>query len=121
MSFRDAAKKWQIPKSTIARRYHGAKSGQDRAQAQQILDPESESRVAKWINDQALAGFGLTQPEIRDYVSQLIGKRVGINWVRRFLQRNDEVRMVLGQKMDYKRRFRPLERYGPDGWQRIES
>ncbi|TDQ80986.1 arginine-tRNA-protein transferase [Dongia mobilis] len=25
------------------------------------------------------------------------------------------------QKMDYKRRFRPLERYGPDGWQRIES
>ena len=117
-SIRAAAKAFNVNHGTLARRINGGLSRQQAHEAEQLLSPDQERLLVRWILDLEVAGAPPTFAQVREFaglVSQASGgpPSVGVNWISGFLNRHPDVRSKVGQKMEYLR----IENTSPEALQ----
>ena len=113
MSVREAAIKWNIPKSTLHDRLNGKVEYDRRSGPPSILTKVEENRLADWLIELAQRGFGRSKDDLLDAVKKLVEKderktpfvknRPGDRWYRSFMKRNPSVRLRSVRPLDKKR------------------
>ena len=87
------------------------------------VPPKVEYGLTDWGQDGISAVYSFFEP---DLARNSLGSFIVI-WLIEEAQRRNLSYVYLGywvagsQKMDYKRRFRPIEAYGPSGWVRMSQ
>ena len=66
-SLRAAADAYDVSKSTLARRAKGGRSRQEAREEQQLLSPDQEGLLIRWILDLEAAGAPPTFPQVREF------------------------------------------------------
>ena len=74
MSVREAAIKWNIPKSTLHDRLNGKVEYDRRSGPPSILTKVEENRLADWLIELAQRGFGRSKDDLLDAVKKLVEK-----------------------------------------------
>jgi hypothetical protein len=88
-SYRKIAKQFSISRATLARRHQGlTRSNAGEAQQRQNLSLQQESELVKYIEALTKRGLPPTRVMIQNFASIVAKKKVGRNWVSRFLERN---------------------------------
>jgi hypothetical protein len=83
-SFREAARDYKIPKSTLIDRGTGGKTRHGAATKHQRLAPPKEDLLVEWIKQCGARGLSLTPAAVMDAASQISGQRLGVKWYRLF-------------------------------------
>ena len=83
-SIRAAAGAYDVSKSTLSRRLKGGRSRQQAREEQQLLSPDQEGLLIRWILDLEAAGAPPSFPQVREFaglVSQASGgpSTIGVN------------------------------------------
>jgi transposase len=107
-SYRAAAIKWGVSKSTLYDRIKGRTSQHVAQQPQQRLNPEQESFLAEWVIEQDAQGFSPSHARVREMALRILqingdAKPLGKNWTTGFLHRNPRVATCIGQKIEHLR------------------
>ena len=86
------AQKYGVVASTLRRR-HLAETRPRKLKHlhQQLLTPEQEQELIKWINEETQGHQPPGRSLVADKASLLAGRPVGSKWVYRFLQRHEDV------------------------------
>ena len=113
MSVREAASKWDVPKSSLHDRLSGKVEYDRRSGPPSILTKSEEVRLAEWLVERAQRGFGHTKDGLLDLVKKLVDKdkcttpfknnRPGNKWYRSFIARNANIRLRNARPLDKKR------------------
>jgi hypothetical protein len=91
LSYRKAAKKFNVDCTTLARRHQGCQAPQYTQIANgRLLNPQQESELVSYIEDLTNDGLPPTKAMVRDFASEIAQKRVGEGWVTRFVHRNQD-------------------------------
>lgn len=110
LSIRAAGKRYGIPFSCLQRH-----SDQDfnLAGPPTILTAQEEKDIVQWLLDVSRRGFPLSPSELKDSVKTMLDlrgrttafneNRPGRSWFKRFLQRNDSLRIRLAENLDKSR------------------
>lgn len=107
-SIRAAAAANDIHHSTLVRRLQGHQSPSLSHESQQLLSNQQEALLKSWIIDLEAQGHAPSYRAVRDLagiISESNGgpRRVGLNWLPRFLERHPDVKSKVGQKICAKR------------------
>ena len=106
-SIREAAKVYQIPRTTLRDRRNGMTARSDYVPNSKKLSKTEESVIVNYALDVDARGFQLNYDMLRDIANKLLSDRnqahVGINWPSRFVQRTPELRTRINRKYDYQR------------------
>lgn len=112
-SLRAAARSYDIPKSTLTRRYRGTPSRLDYRSTQRKLSSTEETTLIQWILSMDKRGIPPTQALVHEMAEILLTERVesasnlaptlGVNWVSRFIDRHPELKSRYNRKYDYQR------------------
>lgn len=94
-SYRAAAAKFNVSKSTLKRRAEGGLTRLEAHVQQQILAPGQEDALAAWIKAQGRRGLPLTGALIEAKVFALVGITPGENWIYRFRKRHPDLKVSL--------------------------
>jgi hypothetical protein len=99
-----AAAKWKIPVQTLRDRSTGKTRACRKAHgAQQALSPESEAVLVMWLQLWADTACPVSISRVQRIARDLSGKKVGKNWVYRFLQRHPGLKQGKPSGLDPKR------------------
>lgn len=74
MSVREAASKWNVPKSSLHDRISGKVEYDRRSGPPTILTKAEENRIVGWLVEMAKRGVSLTKDECLDVVKKLLDK-----------------------------------------------
>jgi hypothetical protein len=119
-SIRSAATTFDIPSTTIHNRLRGRVPRQEAQVTNRKLSSTEEEALVQWIDSMDQRGMSPSFSYIRQMADLLIFERgsmvladasvldastatVGENWVRRFLNRHDELKSRYNRKYDYQR------------------
>jgi len=95
MSFGKASQKYNVPKNTIHRRFHGQRSQKERSLEDQELSPVLEQQLVSWIFQRCAAHQAPKHVEVREMASCYLGGKqgsmLGRAWMKKFLERNPQV------------------------------
>ena len=82
LSLRTTAIAYNIPRTTLQRRYHGLSSTRQNArQIQQLLSPKQEAELVRWIIALEKAGNVLNYAQFKEIVVQISTLSGGLNTV----------------------------------------
>ena len=85
------AKKFNVNRSTLSRRFNGETNPAKRAvQKSQLLYLQQEKDLVIFINKKIEQGIPPTTAIVRNYVEQLAQKRLGNSWYQRFVDKHLE-------------------------------
>ena len=115
-SVRQAAKDFNIPRTSISRRLKGTllhcyvfvllsfcEGGKTRQEAhvnEQLLTAAQEEILVKWIKVQGRRGIPLTYATVALYVGEISGQQVGVSWPKRFLRRHPDLKIKKTQGLE---------------------
>ena len=86
------AKLYRVDRSTLSRRYNGVSDPVAvKNQKQQLLNPQQEKDLVKYINKLTDTSIPLTTAMVRNFAGELAGKRPRESWSQRFCKRYKEV------------------------------
>lgn len=92
LSFREAAKAFNVDRTTLARRFNGGKNRTEAHVAQKALSEGAEIALVEWICEQGRRGIPLHASAVAQHASAISGTKVGENWVNRFRTRHPELK-----------------------------
>ena len=103
-----AAEKFGISRTTLEGRIHGATSRAKRNQSMQRLKPFEEESLVKWITRLQTWGWPARIEQTRfmaEAILQARGdtKKLGINWIQKFLGRHEEIKTKYLPPLDKER------------------
>jgi hypothetical protein len=92
-SIRQAAKAYNVPRSTLADRQHGKPLRSAAHEQQQRLTPAQEEFLTEWILEQDLQGFAPSHTRVREMAARILHMNgdiepLGKAWVSKYIQRN---------------------------------
>ena len=93
LSIRQAALKFNVPKSTLGARRLGIQTRSEAHVAQKNLTPAQEDFLVNWLKTLGRRAIPLSQPMLAAHVSKICGKSIGKNWTKRFMSRHPELRI----------------------------
>jgi hypothetical protein len=104
-SIRQAAKAYNIPRSTLANRQHGKPPRSVAHEQQQRLTPAQEEFLTEWILEQDLQGYTPSHTRIREMAARILRMNgdvepLGKAWVQKYIQRNPRVKSVVGRPIE---------------------
>jgi Tc5 transposase DNA-binding domain/helix-turn-helix, Psq domain len=110
LSYRAAAKVYNICPMTLSRRAKGITSRADlRANSHKLTQLEEDS-LAKWIFSMDSRGAAPRPSTVREMANILLAARgstppltVGVNWVSKWIKRRDDLRTCFSRRYDYQR------------------
>jgi hypothetical protein len=103
-SIRAAALAFNIPKSTLRRRYQGISTARKQAhEKDRHLNQAQEDVLCEWIAHLAATAHPISKRTIRPKVQALCGKRPSNSWIRRFLKRHPDLCLGRPSGLDPKR------------------
>ncbi len=106
---RQAALRWDVPRSTIQRRLQGIPTRKQTYQHLQALSPHLEKQLANWAIGQARLGFAPAIVKFKFIAEKMLlsasgsPRRLGKEWHTRFLARNSEVKSARSKSINYTR------------------
>jgi len=85
-SIRATADAYHVSNATLARRIKGGRSRQQAREEQQLLSPDQERLLVRWILDLEVAGAPPTFAQVREFaglISTASGgpSTIGVNWI----------------------------------------
>ena len=109
-SIRDAASRFDVPRTTLRRRVQGQEFCLDTRAPGHMLTLSEESSLVKWILDLDSRGQAPRQIMVREMADILLAERVsqpppkvGKNWVTNFVRRHPDIRSRFSRRYNYKR------------------
>ena len=106
-SNRSAAKTFNANRETLRQRVAGRRARRDCTANSRLLTNPEEEVLIKYILDLDLRGYAPNLPCVGDMASQISlargGKRAGINWPRKFVNRHPALKTRLNRRLDYQR------------------
>lgn len=106
-SIRSAAVAFDVPRTTLSRRFRGTPPQRAPHHPQRKLGPEKEEVLIQWIKTRIQRGTPPRLSHIRDVANILASGRdqqpVGVNWVERFLKRHEELTTRYLRRYNYVR------------------
>ena len=89
LSYRKAAQKFEVDYSTLYRRHRDGQGARDHVSPNsRLLNNVQEAGLVTYIGDLTRDGLPPTKAMVRNFASEIAGKRVGEGWVTRFIHRN---------------------------------
>ena len=112
-SLRAAASAYDVPRTTLTRRFKGTPSRPDSVSPNLKLTQTEETTLVQWILDMDTRGISPTQALVHEMAELLLAERVqgaslippkiGHCWVYRFIKRYPELKTRYNRKYDYQR------------------
>lgn len=104
LSYRKAAKKYNLCHETIRKRMNGVLPKQIAHRGKQLFTPQQEKEIVKWIIESDEAGNGRSRHDIVEYAELflLLDRQlasIGGSWFERFKKRHKEIHVVQGRKI----------------------
>jgi hypothetical protein len=104
-SIRQAAKAYDVPRSTLADRQHGKLPRSAAHEQQQRLTPTQEEFLTEWILEQDLQGCAPSHTRVREMAVRILRMNgdtgpLGKAWVQKYIQRNPRVKSVVGRPIE---------------------
>jgi hypothetical protein len=91
LSYRKAADCFSVNYTTLLRRRKECQAPRDTLPANlQLLNNEQELELVTYIRDLTEDGLPPTKAMVRNFASEIAGKRVGEGWVTCFIHRNKQ-------------------------------
>src|SRR5262249_26787862 len=93
-----------VPRSILQER----KNARESPANQQRLAPKQEKFLVKWILEDDKRGYPPSHSRARNMAARLLRmkgdtRRLGKRWLRKFIERNPRVALVIGRKIEAKR------------------
>jgi hypothetical protein len=109
-NIREAARVYNIPRTTLQRRLNRITSRSETRANNQKLTQNKEESLVQWILSLDRRGAPPTPSDAREMANILLAGRgtapiqsVGVNWVTKFIQRRPEVKSCFSRRYDYRR------------------
>jgi hypothetical protein len=115
-SVNHAARECSVPPSTLHHRLNGRQSRVESHQDQQLLSPNEEAELVRWITHSTATGYSPRHSTLQSMAAELQRRRVrelndetiervsypkiGAEWVKRFLARHPELKSTTGRSID---------------------
>ena len=93
LSLRQAAKDFDVPRSTLTGQFNGTHTRKEAHEREQKLQPAQEEVLVKWIKVMGQRGVPLTPGALLDYASEICDGPVGSSWGKRFMARHPELKI----------------------------
>jgi hypothetical protein len=92
-SIRQAAKAYNVSRSTLANRQHSKPTRSVAHEQQQRLTPAQEEFLTEWIFEQDLQGYAPSHTRVREMAARILrmdgdAEPLGKAWVHKYMQRN---------------------------------
>lgn len=113
-NYTKTARKFNIDRNTLRRRYEGKQAPRNVAQveAQGLFDINQETALIERINILSHRGMPLISKFVENLVREMTQEYVGENWINRFIKRyNNVLNSVYLDSIDYSRRVADNSRY----------
>ena len=91
-SFRQAAKDYEVSKTTLMNRFNGRRSHRESRQTLQRLTPAQEERVVEFVKTMGHRKIPLTPTTITECASRIAGGPLGKSWLWNFRKRHPELK-----------------------------
>jgi hypothetical protein len=86
---KEIADKYGVDRSTLGRRWRGVTRSKEEGYAgQQILSPQQETELVRYIEKLTKRGLPPTREMIRNFSSEVAKRQLGERWCDRFIKRN---------------------------------
>jgi hypothetical protein len=108
LNFKATAKKWNLDRTTLARRFRGETGpNQDATSyARRQLTDIQEKTLIQYINKLSNQGLPPTPQIVKNLAEEIAGVKLGPNWVSRFRERHkDQLLSVYLRTIDHKRKL----------------
>jgi transposase len=106
-SIRDAANRFQVPRSTLQRRLRGTSNRAESRANNHKLTQIDEDSLKQWILSMDQRGASPRPTTVQEMANILLAAqgtdRVGKNWVSNFLRRTPELKSRFSRRYDYQR------------------
>lgn len=106
-SLQRAAKAFNVPHATLARRYNGITHRLDTRNARHKLTATEQQTIVQYILNLDSRGFAPRLCEVADMADKLLavrgGEPVGKHWAKRFVTRSAELKMAFNRAKDRQR------------------
>ena len=123
-SLRSAADIYKVPFSTLQSRFHGRASRAESTKRLKLTEDEEQTLIS-WIISLAYRGYPPKPAIVTDSANALLqlrnGGLVGKNWVSRFVQRTEEVRIITSRRYDFHRARTEDPEVIQDHFQRLQQ
>jgi hypothetical protein len=87
-SYAQIAEQYGVSRTTLSRRHRGVQGSKKAQYAnQQLLKPQQEDELIKYINKQSEKGLVASRQMIEDFAREIAQKEPGAKWVSRFQRR----------------------------------
>lgn len=108
LSVNAAAKAYNVPRTTLRRRRTGGTNRQISHEQEQRLSPPQEEFLADWILEQDSQGYPPSHTRAREMATRVLRsngdtRRLGKDWIQKFIRRNPRVASVIGRRIDASR------------------
>src|SRR5436190_4911448 len=108
VGLREAARKYNIPRQTMADRILGRKTNSEAKESKQRLSPDLEKKLVGFILKQESIGSALTHAQIRSLAGKILknggdSMPIGRHWLDGLFRRNAEIKTKRATRIDYKR------------------
>src|SRR6266481_1116053 len=102
-SFRDTAKQFSIPSTTISNHLHGHKPASVAHEGQQLLDNAQKAAVIDWCQFEADMASPMSCVRLHAMIQNLTNWVASDSWIHKFLDKNsDKITMKRGRGLDTK-------------------
>lgn len=91
-SLREAARTFDVPKTTLTERFNGRQTRARAHEHQQRLSPGAEAALVEWIIEMGRRGVPLHPTAVAQHAFAISGVEVGEHWVARFRTRHGELK-----------------------------
>jgi hypothetical protein len=106
-SIREAARVFQVPRSTLCDRYHGIQMKAEKRATGLKLSTNEEESLVRWILDLDKRGLpprpSLVRHMANHLLSQHTNQQVGENWVYKLVKRHPELKSRFSRRYNYER------------------
>jgi hypothetical protein len=92
ISIAEAARQYHIHPKTLGARARGRKSRDDAHAYRRLLTHSQEEMLVRWCQNRGWRGEPVGLLDLNAMVEEIAKQKVGNSWIRRFLERNPEVR-----------------------------
>jgi hypothetical protein len=90
-SYREVAKQFNVSRATLSRRHQGrTQSYATASQQRQLLNPQQEEELVRYIERCTERGLPSTREMIANFASAVAKREVSHAWISRFLHRHEE-------------------------------
>ena len=101
LSIRQAAKDFEVVRSTLATRFQGtALPRKDAHEHQKKLSAPEEKVLVEWIKAQGRRGVPISPGTIGDHAEAIAGGSVGASWPGRFMERHPDLKTKWTQSLE---------------------